>query len=281
MCMAFVGLAQAQLSQGETYSTKIVTGNRPTSGDWGLYLGASYSGTMDFLNTLWTQGEDAYGLPLINLKYYLTDRTELRVGLQYNGRSSTTDGTFTVDYDELFPWLEDENLGTRNIPVLDKESTRKFRLSPGVAYHFSPTNVLDVYVGAEIPFGIDSRATTYETEDYELVTNDATGKHSLHKIDVKENTSYGSFVIGLGAFIGLQAFVADLPLAIGLEYGLTGMLRTNDKTYHVDTDPEGNVQTYYTTGHGYGWQEYNEVSNSSKYMGSDLRLTLTYFFNNK
>lgn len=284
LCMAFVGLAQAQLSQGETYSTKIITGNRPTAGDWGLYMGISYSGTKDILNSWWTQGEEAFGLPLINLKYYITDRTELRVGVQYNGHSSTTDGTFTIDYDDEYYWMlaEDEHLGTRSIPNFEKESTRRFRLTPGVAYHFSPRNVLDVYVGANIPIGIDAEATTHETEEYELLTNEATGNHSLHKLDVKHNSSYSSFVIGIGAYIGLQTFVADLPLAVGLEYGLTGMLRTNDKTYHVDTDGEGNAQSYYTTGRdGFGWLQYDKLSNSSKYLGSDLRLTITYFFNNK
>ena len=277
LCLAFVGFAQAQLSQGETYSTKIVTGNRPTMGDWGLYFGPSYAEVVDFIESAWTQGEVAFGLPLINLKYYFSDRIEMRMGVQYNGHKSSMDGSYTKDFDEVYSFT-DEHFGTRTIKELDKSFTRRFRLAPGVAYHFSPKNVLDVYVGATIPFGTDSESSTYESENYQLLTAE-NGTHTLQKIDSKNNMSYSSFVIGIGGFIGLQAFVADLPVALGFEYGLTGMLRTNDKAYHVTTDASGNTQSYYTTDGSS--QHFDSVSNSSKYMGSDLRFTITYFFNNK
>lgn len=277
LCLAFVGFAQAQLSQGETYSTKIVTGNRPTMGDWGLYFGPSYAEIVDFVESAWTQGEKAYGLPLINLKYYLSDRLEMRMGLQYNGHKSTMNGNFTRDYDEIYSF-EDEHFGTRTLMESEKSYTRRFRLSPGIVYHFSPKNVLDVYVGATIPFGTDTDGYLSESEDYLMLTSES-GSHTLQKIDSKNNMTYSSFVIGVGGFIGLQAFVADLPVALGFEYGLTGMLRTNDKTYHVTTDSSGNTQSYYTTDGSS--IHFDSVSTSSKYMGSDLRFTVTYFFNNK
>jgi len=86
-------------------------------------------------------------------------------------------------------------------------------------------------------------------------------------------------VIGIGSFIGLQAFVADLPLSLGFEYGLTGILRTNDKWYHVVTDGSGNTQSYYTTSSEV--EHFNELNAKSKYMGSDFRFTISYYFNNK
>ena len=202
----------------------------------------------------------------------------MRFGIQYNGHTTNASGNYDVNFDEIYGFYE-ENFGTRNIPLTDKYYTRRFRVSPGIAYHFSPKNILDVYVGATIPLGVDAMNSVYETENYQVVTNDATGTHSLQKYEVKDNYNYNSFTIGLGAFIGLQAFVADLPLSLGFEYGLTGMLRTNDKWYHEVADGEGNSQTYYTRDGDY--LHFDQLTNKSKYMGTDLRFTITYYFNNK
>lgn len=263
MCMAFVGLAQAQLSEGETYSSKIVTGNRPQSGDWGLFIGPSYSELMDLFNPK----VNVIGMPLINLKYYATDNLEIRAGLQYAGRTTKAEGNYNQDY-----YLQGDEI-TKNVPLTDNYFSRTFRLTPGLAYHFSPKNILDVYVGGAIPFGIDAQKSVYETQNF--VQSD----ENLVAINYKDNTSYNSFVLGFNAFIGLQAFVADLPLSIGLEYGLAGMLRTSDQVYHEKTDYEGNLQKYYTNSNQY--QEFTKLDCSSKYLDSDVRLTITYYFNNK
>ncbi|MBP5573656.1 MAG: hypothetical protein J6X40_05760 [Bacteroidales bacterium] len=268
VCLSFIGFAQAQLSEGETFKSTIVTGNRPEAGDWGLYLGPSFMEVRDLVNTM-VSGGVAYGMPLINLKYYATDNLEIRGGIQYNGRTEKLSG----DYDQEYWNGEDEIIKT--IPVTDNYSYRRFRFSPGVAYHFSPKNILDVYVGGSIPLGVDAQESVYESERY-LLEGDR-----LIKVDNIDNASYTSFVAGLSCFIGLQAFVADLPLAIGFEYGLTGMMRTGDEVYHVQTDYEGNLQKFYTTTGSFYDTHYNKLDCKSKYMGSDVRLTITYFFNNK
>ena len=269
VCLSFIGMAQAQLSEGETFKSTIVTGNRPQSGDWGLYIGPSLMEFQDLINTM-TSGGKAVGLPLINLKYYATDNLEIRAGLQYNGRTNKLNGK----YDQEISFGEIETI--REVPVTENNSNRRFRLSPGIAYHFSPKNILDVYVGAALPIGVDAQETVNETEYYVIGES-----NQLKKIDRINNDSYNSFVAGVSGYIGLQAFVADLPLAIGFEYGLTGMLRTGDKVYHVQTDYEGNVQKFYTRTHDSYGTHFNQLDCKSKYMGTDLRLTLTYFFNNK
>lgn len=271
LCMAFVGLAQAQLSQGQTYSTKIVTGNRPGAGDWGLYFGPSYSEIIDLVETMGSQTEKAFGLPLINLKYYAGDRAEIRMGIQYNGHNSKTDGTYTQEYGEDY--------GNRELYSNYHYGSRRFRVSPGFAYHFSPKNVLDVYVGATLPIGVDAMKQVDESNYYQEIFNPETEEYSLKQYEMKDNQKYSSFVMGVGAFIGLQAFVADLPLSLGFEYGLTGMMRTNDKVFHEVTDYEGEIQAYYTN--GLDDFHYDELSNKSRYMGSDIRFTITYYFNNK
>lgn len=263
ICLAFVGLAQAQLSEGETYASKIVNGNRPEYGDWGLYFGPSFMEIKELVNPQIS----VVGLPLINVKYYATDKLEIRAGLQYGGKTTKANGNFNQEY-----FLEDNTI-EKSIPLVSKNFSRNFRFSPGVAYHFSPKNILDVYMGASIPFGFDAQSSINESEFYKNENGD------LKKYIYKDNASYNSFVLGLNAFIGLQAFVADLPLSLGFEYGLSGLLRTNDQTYHENTDMDGNIQKYYTSNKLF--HEFTSLDCRSKYMNSDVRFTITYYFNNK
>lgn len=263
ICLAFIGLAQAQLSEGKTYSSKIINGNRPECGDWGLYFGPSFLEIKELVNPK----IDVIGLPLINVKYYATDNLEIRAGFQYGGKTTKANGNYDQEY------ILEDNTVEKSIPLTNKYFSRNFRFSPGVAYHFSPKNILDVYMGASIPFGIDVQSSVFETELYKNEENE------LKKYSFKNNNSYNSFVVGLNAFIGLQAFVADLPLSLGFEYGLSGLLRTNDQTYHERTDMDGNTQKFYTSNHLSN--EFTSLDCRSKYMNSDVRFTITYYFNNK
>lgn len=265
LCLAFAGLAQAQLSEGETYSSKIVTGNRPEAGDWGLYFGPSLSEIRDIADSK----VEFQGLPLINLKYYISDRYEYRLGVQYSNRGSKNNGKYEQDF------IVGENETTQTIPFTNNSISRRLRLSPGIAYHFSPKNILDVYMGFSIPLGFDAQKSIIETE------NPTVSNGVLISQKYINNTSYNSFVVGVNAFIGLQAFVADLPVAIGFEYGLSGLLRTNDRIRHERTDADGNLQTFYTLTNDYYSTEYTELNCKSMYLDNDFRFTITYFFNNK
>ena len=55
-----------------------------------------------------------------------------------------------------------------------------------------------------------------------------------------------SLCVGLEAFIGLQAFIADLPVSVGFEYGLSGMFHTGQKVKTEVYDAVNNTtQTTY------------------------------------
>lgn len=140
-------------------------------------------------------------------------------------------------------------------------------LYPGVAYHFSKLNILDVYIGAELPLGWD--ATTTKSE----MTGEFGGSQSITK---------KSFVIGLGAFVGLQAYIADLPLAIGVEYGLSSRLDTGLKYKSVTVSDNTTTTTYQPD-----LTDFNHVEDNSTYsklaarkgeIGGQFRLTLSYYF---
>lgn len=250
MILILIGSApvMAQLSEGEPYSRTIRTGNRPGAGDWGLFIGPSFSeiGQMFDYEITWR------GLPLVNVKYYTDDNFELRCGIQACNLTYNTEGHYYYDYDGTL----------QQYYVNNKDSEYLFRLTPGIARHFSPTNVLDVYVGASLPFGVN-------------------GVKYINEINGQGNGSLerNSFEIGIGAYIGLQCFVADLPVAIGLEYGLSAVKFFGQKYKNTITDEDGNEQVYYTTEPDYGWAtQYSELKRTKGEAGADLRFTISYFF---
>lgn len=230
----------AQISTGEPNSSIIPrTGNRPQAGDYGLYVGGSVSQVMDLIHYCNSNGDEgAYGLPIINLKYYCTDKVEFRMGFQFAAqtkkRSTTTTSGSTVYTSSNF---------------LGKDFTR---LTPGVAYHFNTNNLLDVYIGAQLPIGFDaeSQKTTSSNREY-----------------YKESSA--TFVVGGGLFFGLQFFIADLPIAIGVEGGYSGLFKAQSVPY---------VKEYTATS---GELKYhNGTAETTAQWGADAAITFSYFFHN-
>jgi hypothetical protein len=242
LVVLFATQAFGQITTGTPVSRNIPTGNRPEAGDWGIFIGPSVNEIADLLSkqssiNTWLM------VPLVNVKYYTSDNFEIRGGLQISSISYKTKGTILDDKDEL-----------------SKQHEAYYRIYPGIAYHFSPNNILDVYMGAQIPFGLSVAKDKYMYDGKNYGTTQRT-----------------SFEIGLGAFIGIQCFIADLPVAIGLEYGFSGVKYFGQKYKNITTDQEGNEQTFYTTENSD--KQYSKLKSSKGYFGSDLRVTLSYFFN--
>lgn len=243
-----VSTAFAQISTGEPNSSVIPrTGNRPQAGDFGLYLGASVTQIMDFVrlnkNTQFTENA-FWALPAINLKYYFTDNWEGRIGFQFACKGTT------------------EKYNPENGDMVKNTSDVNYtRFLPGCAYHFNTKNIVDVYLGAQLPIG------------FNLIQDKSVNG------DVSITNKNNQFVIGGGIFFGLQFFVADLPLAIGIETGYSGTasFSSGDRTI-VNNDGDKT-----TTLHPKGGLPDVDVK-SSLYMegrwGADAALTITYYFKN-
>lgn len=221
LCLGSFGL-QAQISTGQSTSQVLRTGNRAEEGNLGIYFGA----TSDMLLGLSDVNVKLEALPLINLKYMASDEMELRCGIEWCKKSTSS------EYKK-----DDVSFGDS-----------KFLLSPGLAYHFNNRNLLDVYVGGELPFGWGSSSYEDDNDDY----------------------SAGYFRFGMGAFIGLQAFIGNLPVAVGLEYGLGLNYRSVSDGRFTDSDSNVYQSDAY---------EYMEDVDASKFfMGNQVRLTLSYYF---
>ena len=229
--MGFV-TATAQITTGKSSAQVVRTGNRAEAGNFGLYLGA----TADmFKNLLSVDEAELKALPLINFKYMIDDNVEARLGLEWWTMSTgnkVTGENASGDYKSKYK---------------NKETSKYFY--PGIAYHFSNSNLLDVYVGAELPIGWESTVIK-DFADSEAV-------------DYKTKTVTRDFNIGLGAFVGLQAYVANLPLAVGVEYGISSLKTVSSSKYVTDEEQEYKPE---------------KRKDNTWNVGHQARLTLTYFF---
>ena len=259
----FAVAASAQISEGAPSAKKYATGNRPTKGTFGLYFGVE--------SDLFGYSKGDFGvkpLPIVNLKYMVTDNVEARIGMRFWKERDNATGTMDKDDDKGYV---DETSSWKRV-------TSDNQIRPGVAYHFTRSNLLDVYTGIEGIFGW-KRNTIDEK----------------HEIDGKDAYTYkrdARIQLGVGAFIGLQAYIARLPLAIGLEYGFgamwDGAIRQKTTTKAVDADE---VVTYAVQDDFYhggfasnvtnqkGENKWDGLKARKGEWGSQVRLTISYFFN--
>lgn len=253
MICCWGGVISAQITTGEPQAKKIRTGNRAQAGDFGLYLGA----TSNMFKAIGDDMTFDTPLPLINLKYMVTNEWEIRLGLEFSKTTTTVKGDTYSGEDES------ESYSTKT-----KQIQSKNFFSPGFAYHFSKSNILDVYAGVELPIGWQRDATKGSYDD------------------TSSNISTGGFRIGLGAFIGIQAYLGNLPLALGVEYGISSMFHGRQRTKHVFDDGK-TEQTYYTPALDPKIMEemgisagdmYDNLKASQGQIGNQFRLTLTYYF---
>lgn len=244
MALCFsVAVADAQITTGESTSKVIRTGNRAKAGNVGLYLG----GTTDMFRKIGDSDLNFSAMPLINLKYMYSDNLEFRLGLEWWKESTKNE----IKYES-----EDEEGNTTSEKSETKTHESQFMFYPGVAYHFSNRNLLDVYVGAELPIGWGSIGSGDADDDY--------------------STSH--FRFGVGAFIGLQAYIGNLPLAVGVEYGISG-LHTSITDGYVGKDNQ-NVDFSLIEARNLNDVHPNEDQNVSKWkLGQQVRFTLSYYFN--
>lgn len=248
----------AQISMGVPTAKQFKTGNRAEEGDFGIYLGVSSNMFKNLKDGIKLDNP----LPLINLKYMVTDELEFRVGLEFSKTRETMKG------DEFLSGEDGENPETTETKY--KVVNADNRITPGVAYHFSKHNIIDVYAGAEALLGWE-RNSTYAKVD---------GDNS----DVRK----ASFQFGAGAFIGLQAYIGNLPLAVGVEYGLSTLWESRLRYKSVSVDAEGNEQTRYATSAEQlpalskagllSTNPYENMKATRGTIGNKFAITLTYFF---
>ena len=255
--------AFAQISTGDPTATTIKTGNRPEKGDFGLFMGMGA-----YINRNPLGVANPVPLPVVNFKYFMTDRMEFRAGVDIYHNSLRTRGkanSATSRYDA----------DQKTYDARTASKTGSLNVLPGIAYHFSPKNILDVYVGAELPFGYSL------WEDYQ----DTSGENAPEKKSTR--ITWTPFEIGGNLIVGLQAFIGNLPIGIGLEYCIGGKAELGNKYKIVRTEGD-NKAVYYVNPKDANSRTqtdilntaltYSSLSSSRIYLDQTFRLTVSYYF---
>jgi len=254
----FSSVSFAQLSQRENDPATYKIGTRPIAGNMGFYVGLDAKKITDLLKKDEEKElQTKKTFPLVNVKYYIDNNTVFRIGFSASKEKSTFVGKSTED-----------TTASSFSEAKTKEVTSEYLLIPAIEKHFNATNFLDAYVGAQALLGYvkDRRDSTYT-----LVNGD----------NYTEKRKGTSPVYGLGGFIGLQAFIADLPVAIGLEYGIVGKGYLNNKFTTTTESNIGNVSSTTTSidpANGDFEGNYDKGTAREFEISNMVRVTLNYFF---
>lgn len=264
--------AFAQLTTRENDATTINLGARPQAGDASLVFNIPFDGQGNGDGT--NAGAGLFDGNLLNsgdvltYKYYNTNDVVYRVGIRLQATNMTTNGEL-ADSSFFFNPGDVSEFNTKN-------NSRAYVLAPGIEKHFVSSNVFDVYAGGDVLLGLGRDKTITET-----IGDDVT--------DVTIRTT-PTTVFGLGAFTGFNVFVAQLPVSVGLEYGLSAKWIFGGKTkvereldvagdtesaewFEQDTDANGLIDD----------NQYSKLSRRQFFMDTNhnVRLVINIYFNSK
>ncbi|MEE2953860.1 MAG: hypothetical protein VX347_01645 [Bacteroidota bacterium] len=226
----------AQISDRSNDEDTYIMGARPQAGDIGIYLGVS---TDDIANVVKAIDSDTswqeVGIPLINIKYYYTDKLVFKAGARVYKRRRSIEG-------DVSP-LDNSQFSDIGIKTYEhKEVDAQWNLYLGAEKHFDLSNIYDWYVGAQANIGYNRSVRTNN------ITYDTSwGGFSNYFND--EGSSFG-IVYGLEGLVGVNFFLYDFPVACGLEYGFSARnFGANRYKYEYSESINGTSAsgTYYTS----------------------------------
>ncbi|HOV11892.1 MAG TPA: hypothetical protein PLL90_09025 [Bacteroidales bacterium] len=212
----FTNATFAQLSTRTNDSSIVRLGARPIAGD--MSLSFSYPFMVDGAWGLGLKDSILQFDDYITYRYYLTDNIVLKVGMMYYKSSAHSSGT-TID--------------TAQLGILSAEgklSEYRYGIVPGAEYHFGKSNIFDVYLGGNMCLGFGNNVTI---NNIELVNGD------YSKFKAKQNTT----LVGIGGVIGINVFVANLPLSLGLKYSFNSNCTIGGKTHVNASSKVGTTET--------------------------------------
>jgi|SaaInlStandDraft_1057018.scaffolds.fasta_scaffold98234_2 hypothetical protein len=213
-------VSYSQISDRVNDESTYLLGARPQSGNFGFYLGLSTAEIGEITESNWEES----GIPLVKVKYYYSDKLVLRAGVQVSKRRRLIEGKVKV--------FDAEDLDYKHV-----ETDASWNFSLGGEKHFDLSNIFDSYIGLNSNFGYE-RSVRIHNESY---------LNGDFRDD--EGSNFG-FTYGLETFVGTNFFIADLPIAAGLELGFIAKnYGANKYKYKWDEQVAGtsNSGTYYTS----------------------------------
>ena len=214
----------SQISERVNDESTYLLGARPQAGNFGFYLGLSTAEIGEITESNWEES----GIPLIKVKYYYSDKIVLRAGVQVSKRRRSIEGSAEGSVDFYTGFAQDYK---------HVETDASWNFVVGGEKHFDLSNIFDSYIGVSSNFGYE-RSVRVHNESY---------SNGDYRDD--EGSNFG-LTYGLETFIGTNFFIADLPIAAGLELGFIAKnYGANKYKYKWDEEFDGtsNSGTYYTS----------------------------------
>mgnify|MGYP000008650780 CR=1 FL=1 len=222
LCLAYT--TKAQISDRVNDESTYLLGARPEAGNFGFFFGMSTTDIVDLADTSWNES----GIPILNLKYYYTDKIVLKAGIHVWKKRRSIDGEIDTDTTNWGPQISE---------FKHTETDASWNVNLGIEKHFDVSNIIDGYVGLNGNIGyarsVRINNISYDGGDY-----------------ISDEGSNFGFTYGLETVIGTNLFIADLPLAIGFETGFSARNFGANKykyDYSESFDGTSNSYTYYTS----------------------------------
>jgi len=246
------GISHGQLSDRVNSPSTIKYGTRPIAGDMGISFGASFQD----IESIFSDDIDYETTPIVNFKFYTTDKFVVLAGVKF-------DQTKRIISGNIDPVVDGNGLKASE----SKSVETNFMLALGFERHFLSSNILDIYVGARVPVG--------NVRDYEQAKQTAENDDFIEQIE-----SRNSLVYGMQGFVGMQAFIADMPVAVGLQVGINGFGYIGKKTkheYEENVGGEVTKQTWYVALDDDTYK-FSSLKARSFEAGPDFRVELAWYF---
>lgn len=220
----FSSAAMAQLSTRESDPNTYKVGAYPQAGDLSLMF--SLVNLTNFNADSNNAASNIAGVnslgrgDLITAKYYWKDDVAIRAGLKlerevdekYSFDTDTGNALFTNNPGAIAP------LNTIQEEITNKHVVRDWALKLGIEKHFNQANFFDVYAGADLYLGMGKEQYEATSTVANSVFATATNNDGFSTV-TSLTSSRGYSKVGVLPFIGVQMFILDLPMSIGIEYG--------------------------------------------------------------
>jgi hypothetical protein len=268
------------LSTRENEAIVAKLGARPVAGDAALnfvipLVGLNANDGTEaglFNGNLLTPGD------LLTFKWYHTDNFVIRAGIRLYADNDRIKGdVLNEDIDGSVYQPIPFGGETTNRVV---NQNRQYLIALGAEHHFTNSNIFDVYTGADLLLGFNKERMTTETEYF--VDNTIDNQITRELMTAQTNST----VVGLAWVVGWNTFVAQLPISVGIEYGLSMKWLLGGKTKITDERDVSNqngVDSYsveYYQDDALPGNIYSDMSKRQFNMDTNqnVRLTLNFYF---
>jgi hypothetical protein len=212
---------------------------------------------------------------LLTFKWYHTDDLVIRAGI----RLYADNDNISADVLNDATFSEIPEGGVSSVKVSNRN--RQYLIALGAEHHFTNSNIFDVYTGLDVMVGMNKEKEFTETEYLNI---DGTLQDVVTR-DLMSRTT-NSTVFGLGWVVGWNTFIAQLPISVGIEYGLSAKWILGGKTKVVeerDVNNQNALESYsveYYEDDALPGNIYSDMKKNQFNMDTNqnVRLTFNFYF---